>query len=254
MGSPKWESDRLVGESPHQVQIGRSIAISTKEVTKKEFLRFLRAPKKHSIARTDIERYSQTDDSPQVVVIWHSAAQYCNWLSQTEGIAPTQWCYIEDANPDSPDWMQPAPNFLSRTGYRLPTEAEWEYACRSGSASSRYFGDDAALLKYYEWTGNNSPGGYARPTGQLKPNDFGLFDMLGNVREWCNDAFHAYPKGTNDTVVNDVGDKTPVDSKALRVIRGASYAGGSSRSASRSSGPPSHPSFYTGFRPVRTYP
>ena len=74
---------------------------------------------------------------------------------------------------------------LERKGYRLPTEAEWEYACRAGAITSRYYGDSIALLEKYEWYRANSPEN-ARPVGSLLPNDLGLFDMLGNVFELCH--------------------------------------------------------------------
>src|SRR5437763_263442 len=75
---------------------------------------------------------------------------------------------------------------LQRKGYRLPTEVEWEYACRAGTVTSRYYGDSIELLKNYAWYVENGLE-KAWPSGRLKPNDLGLFDMLGNVYEWCLD-------------------------------------------------------------------
>ena len=80
---------------------------------------------------------------------------------------------------------------LQRTGYRLPTEAEWEYACRAGAVTSRYYGHSIDLLDAYAWYQANSKD-HAWPCGSLFPNDLGLFDMLGNVYEWCQDSIECF--------------------------------------------------------------
>src|SRR5438094_7675754 len=79
-------------------------------------------------------------------------------------------------------------DYLQRSGYRLPTEAEWEYACRAGAVTSRYYGESEELLGKYAWYGSNSAG-HTWPVGMLKPNDLGLFDMHGNVYTWCQERF-----------------------------------------------------------------
>jgi formylglycine-generating enzyme required for sulfatase activity len=83
-------------------------------------------------------------------------------------------------------------NCLERTGYRLPTEGEWEYACRAGTTTARYFGHTPELLPQYAWCPANSPLGHKQPVGLKKPNDFGLFDMYGNADEICHDRFENY--------------------------------------------------------------
>ena len=83
---------------------------------------------------------------------------------------------------------------LRRTGYRLPTEAEWEFACRAGSITSRYYGQNLDLDNHYAWTVQNSLGRGTTSVGSFKPNDLGLFDMLGNTLEWCHNAFRDYSR------------------------------------------------------------
>ena len=87
---------------------------------------------------------------------------------------------------------------LKRTGYRLPTEAEWEYACRAGTVTSRYYGVSVELLGKYAWYQANSQD-HAWPGGSLLPNDLGLFDMLGNVFEWVQDR-EVLTTQTNDAI------------------------------------------------------
>jgi formylglycine-generating enzyme required for sulfatase activity len=132
---------------------------------------------------------------PVVGFDWHDAAKYCNWLSKRDGILKSEWCYVApdsplkaDENPnDVLGQLVEAPDFRNRRGYRLPTTAEWELACRSGTITSRYYGATEELLEKYEWYEKNS-GMQLKPAGLLKPNGLGLFDMLGNVSEWCHDG------------------------------------------------------------------
>jgi formylglycine-generating enzyme required for sulfatase activity len=113
--------------------------------------------------------------NPVEQVTWSAAAQFCNARSFQEGLTP---CY--NTNTWECDF--------SATGYRLPTEAEWEYGCRAGAGTRFYFGDNPDELKSYAWFDGNSQS-KPHPVGQRKPNPWGLYDMEGNVWEWCNDFY-----------------------------------------------------------------
>ena len=128
----------------------------------------------------------RTDDSPQTGVTWYVAAEYCNWLSEKDGIPPDQHCYEKNEQGGIDEGMRTKDKYRPhlRTGYRLPSEAEWEFACRAGTITRFSFGESDALLADYAWCNVNSEN-HAWPVAGLKPNDLGLFDMHGNVWQWC---------------------------------------------------------------------
>ena len=115
-------------------------------------------------------------DLPTEMVSWGNAALYCNWRSVTEGLEP---CYNDAGECD-----------FAASGYRLPTEAEWEYACRAGSNTRYSFGANPQDLDQHAWYAGNA-GKKTHVVGRRQPNAWGLFDMHGNVTEWCNDFFDA---------------------------------------------------------------
>lgn len=125
------------------------------------------------------------DSCPQILMTWFEAAQYCNWLSQQDGIPKKEWCY--PTLDEIKEGMTLPKDYLNRTGYRMPTEAEWEYATRAGASTSRFYGETEELLREYAWYTGSIFNERPYPVGQLKPNDFGLFDVYGNVWEWGQD-------------------------------------------------------------------
>ncbi len=153
MGSPDGNPD----EQPvHQVWID-SFVMDRYEVTQKQYAKLILADPAHFKGPT----------RPVEMISWANAALYCNKRSRAEGLEP---CYDEET----------AQCDFAASGYRLPTEAEWEYACRAGSATRE--------LKRYAWFAENASK-TTHPVGLKQPNPWGLYDILGNVAEWCNDIY-----------------------------------------------------------------
>jgi formylglycine-generating enzyme required for sulfatase activity len=261
MGSPVTEAGREGGpegkfETQHKKKIGRSFAIGAKEVTVGQFRAFYKTVYHSEFA--DSKQYSPTDDCPVNTVTWYLAAQYCNWLSDQERIDKNQWCYEPNDQGQYAEGMKLSPDYLALTGYRLPSEAEWEYACRAGALTSRYYGESEELLGKYAWYAKNSldrgmlPGvaGQRGVRGDsLKPNDLGLFDMLGNALEWCQESFQDY------VGEEDKEDKRNITDPLSRVLRGGSFHSQASvvRCANRVWTAPTNRGPDVGFRPARTF-
>jgi formylglycine-generating enzyme required for sulfatase activity/tRNA A-37 threonylcarbamoyl transferase component Bud32 len=251
MGSPSTEAGRRVGERAHRRLIERSFVIASKPVTVEEFQRFLR--ERPDVRHIYTRSQSPDPQGPIIAVTWFQAAQYCNWLSEQEGLPPAEWCYPNQA--DIKEGMHPNPNYLRRTGYRLPTEAEWEYAARAGSAASRFFGSSPELLPRYAWFMHNAED-RTWPVGQKRPNDLGLFDVLGNVWNWVSDRREPYPGPEGRAVVRDEEDAAAVGKSQERILRGGSFWSQpvTVRLAYRNSLPPSTAHSGVGFRVGRTLP
>jgi formylglycine-generating enzyme required for sulfatase activity len=227
MGSPPDEADRIDNEAQRRCRPA-PFAIATKEVTLEQFRRF----RPHHPHQTI---YGPEPDCPVNSVSFNEAARYCNWLSERAGLAAGEWCY-RTAEGGAADSIQAYPDHLSRLGYRLPTEEEWEYACRAGSRTSRFFGQNDDMLEHYAWYIRNA-GNRTWPVGTRKPNDLGMFDMLGNALEWASEP------------VQD--GKQP-----LQRLRGAAfiYAASHLRSATRFQAVPGFANYTYGFRVAHSLP
>jgi formylglycine-generating enzyme required for sulfatase activity len=208
--------DPVLNQKGYQCKIDRSFAIAARDVTLAEFQVFRKG-------HMNLDQES-TGDRPVDPVSWHDAAAYCNWLSKKEDIPEDQWCYELDESAQRVLKMKE--DYLGRTGYRLPTEAEWEYACRFGAVTGYSFGEAEELLGKYGWFVGNALG-KSHPVGEKRPNDLGLFDMHGNLWRWCQDRFSAAPQARKEKkfVVDeeDKADRVRVNSSEHRVLRGGAW-------------------------------
>ncbi|MGO9598586.1 MAG: protein kinase domain-containing protein [Isosphaeraceae bacterium] len=254
MGSPKNEDGRFTYEPLHDRKIDRCIAVSVKEVSIDQFRGF-------SPAHPVDQRYTFEPSCPVNGVTWLEAVGYCDWLSaQDPSIPREEWCYRQETK----DGLVLSDRAVERTGYRLPTEAEWEYLCRAGTLTSRSFGVSETLLPRYGWTWLNSKD-RAHPVGQLLPNQFGLFDTLGNLWEWCHDgpkpnASDKIPpyevENRGEMPLGDEPADELVTPKTMRMLRGGAfdYSPAQARSAHRYIASAEYGEGTFGFRVVRTLP
>jgi formylglycine-generating enzyme required for sulfatase activity len=241
MGSPKTERDRWDNETLHKVTLSAGFYMAKYPVTQELYQSVMgRNPSsfKSSPAKGETQK-----KRPVEHVSWYDAVEFCNKLSIREklqpvytiaGRKPATGYPITDATV-TVDW--------GKNGYRLPTDAEWEYACRAGKATAYNLGN--TWNDNWGWYDDNS-GGMTREVGQKKPNAWGLYDMHGNVFEWCWDVFGDYG---SKAVTNPKG----AASGECRVIRGGSWGSDAylSRSACRVDSPPFDSGNTMGFRLAR---
>ena len=185
-----------------------------------------------------------TDQYPVEYVTWLDAVRFCNVLSQRDGLPPFYEINGETAeNVEVPNKRGP--------GYHLPTEAEWEYACRAGKDMKYSFGDETALLSDYGWFDQNSVR-MTHNVGEKQPSAFGLFDMHGNVGEWCTDLYDENHYKQLATKQSATDNPLWLQGTGQRVMRGGSWSNAPSwsRSANRDSGAPTYRWPGLGFRLV----
>ncbi len=259
MGSPPTEPKRnATGEIPRRRVIPRRFAIAAREVTVEQFQQFLKGGgitiERYQLPASELTKFSPDPEGPWFGLDWYSAAHYCNWLSEQEGLPKEQWCYLPNEAGSYGEGMTIPADVLDRKGYRLPTEAEWEYACRAGTITSRYYGNSINMLNAYAWYQANS-WEHAWACGSLLPNDLGVFDMLGNMSEWCQNGLNASKSAKNGMYTDLISGSESIVEKNLRLTRGASFGDHTAnvRSAYRSWYAPAIRNSLFGFRPSRTY-
>jgi formylglycine-generating enzyme required for sulfatase activity len=219
MGSPESEESRKEEETQREVTISEDYYLSANAVTQAQYQRVM-GENPSCFQGDEIEGR----DSCAFPVEWVSAGDAMKFCKKLSAL--------------------PEEKAAGRV-YRLPTEAEWEYACRAGSNTAYCFGNDEELLRDYAWFADNS-GGQTHPVGEKEPNAWGLYDMHGNVWEWCSDWDGEY---TNHSVTDPLGPKVGLS----RILRGGSWddSAASCRSALRNSAAPTkYYSDVTGFRVV----
>lgn len=223
MGSPEVEPGRGGEERQREVTIAKELEICDRLVTRGLFERFLSAS---GIDAQPIDEWSPSKDHPYVSATWEEAALLCQWLTLEE----------RQTSIDA-----------SIKAYRLLTEAEWEYACRAGTVTPYGFGSDSTLLTHYGRYLANSARRRTAAVASLRPNLWGLFDMHGNVYEWCQDWYGPYE---GSKCVDPVGPA----SGPGRVLRGGgyNYSARDCRSAYRYYSHPTNRNARIGFRVART--
>jgi formylglycine-generating enzyme required for sulfatase activity len=226
MGSPDTERDRDRDETQHPVRITHTFYLAAYETTQQEFQDVLgRNPSRFSsqsgnskVTGIDTRRF------PVEYVSWYEAVDFCNSLSSKEGLPPYYRLQGVVRESDGAISDLAAVEILSGRGYRLPTEAEWEYACRGGATSPFHFGSQLtgreANTNGYSYGADGAGPNLARTAavGAYSPNAFGLFDLHGNVWEWCQDWY-----GQDYYATSPADDPTGPASGTFRVLRGGSW-------------------------------
>jgi formylglycine-generating enzyme required for sulfatase activity len=239
-------------------KLDRDFNISATEVTGRQFQQFLDDPDPkvqdwlHNVYSSVAPIVPTEGDMPQSKVSWHLAIRYCQWLNEKESIPKDQWCY-ENVWSKNLKHCKPKPNYLRLSGYRLPTLAEWTWACSGGTSEDWHFGSDEKHVDMYEWTLPHS-NEEAQPVSRLRPNAFGLFDMGGNLAEWIDTKFKQPKRLLRRYHIIDVGNPTELEFDSDFILCGGrfSYSSNSAISNSMIRDPADFQAKTTGFRVVQT--
>jgi formylglycine-generating enzyme len=241
-----------VGAQPaHQVKLTSSFRVGKYPVTQEQYVKVMGI--NPSYFTTGAATGEKQEKRPVEMVTWYDAVEFCNKASRIAALTPVYTISARTPASGYPITSATVSVDWNADGFRLPTEAEWELACRSGTTTAYSFGDDVSKLDNYAWYGiSYNDGGKTHQVGMKKENPSGLCDMYGNVKEWCWDWYGTY---SSATATNPKGPSTGT----YRVARGGSWvhAAQSLRSAYRytsSDYVPSYRSRSDGFRVVRLGP
>lgn len=232
-------SDGRVSEyPPHTVSFTYNFSMSKYEITQEQYLSLLGYnPSVFQTLSRPVERCS-----------WYDAVLFCNELSKRAGLDTIYSYDLIIGRMGDGSRLKNVHIHYTRDGYRLPTEAEWEFACRGDSKGDYHWGSNHKDANLYSWHWHNSDT-LTQSVGQKKPNSFGLYDMSGNVWEWCND-WYDLKSYTSSPTVNPVG----ISQSDVRVIRGGSWRNEADpffRITDRGFWMPHLRNYLTGFRVVR---
>ena len=253
MGSPNEEIRHQVDERLHEVSIGHRLAVADSEATYALFQIYTNSkdqlPPEHPNSQFMDELSRSPNNLPMNYINWFEVARFCRWLTTRCGMSEEDQCFRRWSTNDDEFRKPPLywPVDPKRNGFRLLTEAEWEYVCRAGAKTAFSLGSDVSYVQKYGWFEGNS-NGKVQEVRMLRPNAFGLFDMGGNVFEWCFDTYQAELEKAADPITSKPGER--------RVMRGGSiqYSQLHARCAQRARYPADGEIHSIGFRLARTLP